>query len=99
MAVLKLREKNTAIKLHCILPCEGQDTAWTATAQMRYQHILSEADSVEYVKQLSAKNVCWSATNVWWILPLFYWLFTTERSVVERLLPSVTHKRRAGRLS
>lgn len=56
MAVLKLRERNTAIKLHCILPCEGQDAAWTATAQMRYQHILSEADSIEYVKRLYDKK-------------------------------------------
>lgn len=52
MAVLDLRERNTAVRLHCILPCEGQEITWTLPAQVRYKYILSEADSVEYVKRL-----------------------------------------------
>lgn len=52
MAVLALRERNQSVKLHCILPCEGQEIAWTVPAQIRYKSILSEADSVEYVKRL-----------------------------------------------
>ena len=52
MAVLDLRERNPAVKLHCVLPCEGQEDTWTIPAQVRYKYILSEADSVEYVKQL-----------------------------------------------
>lgn len=52
MAVLDLRERNPAIKLHCVLPCEGQEATWKLTAQVRYKYILSEADSVEYVKRL-----------------------------------------------
>ena len=56
MAVLDLRERNTAIKLHCVLPCEGQEVKWTPSAQVRYRHILSEADSVVYVKRLYDKK-------------------------------------------
>ena len=49
MAVLALREKNPAIRLHCILPCEGQERSWPAAAQIRYRYILSKADFIEYV--------------------------------------------------
>ncbi len=49
MDVLALRERNRAVKLHCILPCEGQEAKWTAPAQVCYRYILGEADSVEYV--------------------------------------------------
>ena len=56
MAVLDLRERNPAIKLHCVLPCEGQEIKWTTPAQVRYKHILSEADSAEYVKRLYDKK-------------------------------------------
>lgn len=49
MDVLALREKHRVIKLHCILPCEGQEVKWTVPAQVRYQYILDKADSVEYV--------------------------------------------------
>ena len=30
--VLDLRKKNTAMKLHAILPCEGQERKWTASS-------------------------------------------------------------------
>ncbi len=49
MAVLALREKNPSVKLHCVLPCEGQEGTWPAAAQTRYRYILSRADTVEYV--------------------------------------------------
>ena len=51
MAVLDLRGRNTAIRLHCVLPCEGQEVTWPTPAQVRYKYILSEADSVEYVNR------------------------------------------------
>lgn len=51
IAVLDLRERNPAIKFHCVLPCEGQETKWSTSAQVRYRDILREADSVEYVKR------------------------------------------------
>lgn len=52
IAVLDLRERNPAIKFHCVLPCEGQETKWSTSAQVRYRDILREADSVEYVKRI-----------------------------------------------
>ena len=55
-AVLELRERNPAIKLHCVLPCEGQEIKWTIPAQVRYKMILDEADSVEYVTRYYDRN-------------------------------------------
>lgn len=51
LIVLKLREKNPALKLHLILPHEGQADRWSEPAQERYHWILEQADSVEYVSQ------------------------------------------------
>lgn len=51
LIVLSLREKNPALQLHCVLPCEGQADKWEDCAQKRYYFILSQADSVEYVSR------------------------------------------------
>lgn len=40
LSVLKLREKNPAIKLHCILPCISQAEKWSAASRNRYHYIL-----------------------------------------------------------
>ena len=50
--VLGLREENPALRLHCVLPCQGQADRWSAPAQERYHAILRRADSVEYVSQV-----------------------------------------------
>lgn len=52
MAVLALKERNPAVRLRCVLPCEGQESAWTVPAQVCYKSILNKADSVTYVKRL-----------------------------------------------
>ncbi len=49
--ILSLREKNPALKLHCILPHEGQADKWSDSARERYHAILKQADSVEYVSR------------------------------------------------
>ena len=49
--VLTLREKNPALKLHCVLPHKGQADKWSDSARERYYSILKQADSVEYVCQ------------------------------------------------
>lgn len=49
--VLDLRKENPALKLHCVLPCEGQESKWTASAQERYRSILAQANEVIYVGQ------------------------------------------------
>ena len=54
--VLDLRKKNTAMKLHAILPCEGQERKWTASAQEHYRSILAQANEVIYVGQEYSRN-------------------------------------------
>ena len=49
LAVLALKRENPALRLHCILPCEGQADGWSASAQERYFSILEQADEVVYV--------------------------------------------------
>ena len=49
--VLDLRKENPALKLHCILPCEGQESKWSASAQELYRSILAQANEVIYVGQ------------------------------------------------
>ncbi|MBR4424841.1 MAG: DUF1273 family protein [Oscillospiraceae bacterium] len=54
--VLELRDKNPALKLHCILPCREQADKWSASARERYRKILDRADSVVYVNRSSGKT-------------------------------------------
>ena len=54
--VLALREKNPAIKLHCILPCTAQAEKWSASSRDLYRSILERADSVVYVSRDYHKN-------------------------------------------
>ena len=49
--VLDLKKKNPALRLRCILPCEGQEDAWPASEQERYRSILRQADEVIYVNR------------------------------------------------
>lgn len=49
--VLDLKKKNPALKLHAILPCEGQENKWSVSAQEIYHSILEQADEVVYVGQ------------------------------------------------
>ena len=49
--VLDLKEKNPALRLHCILPCEGQEHKWPASERERYHSILRQADGVIYVNR------------------------------------------------
>ena len=54
--VLSLRQKNPAVKLHCILPFVEQANHWSAFSRERYQAILSQADSVIYVSRTYTRN-------------------------------------------
>ena len=51
LAVLALKKGNPALKLHCVLPCEGQADGWSALAQELYSSILEQADEVVYVSR------------------------------------------------
>ena len=54
--VLDLKKKNSALKLHAILPCEWQESKWTASAQALYRSILEQADEVVYVNREYSAN-------------------------------------------
>ncbi len=56
LAVLALKKENPALKLHCILPCEGQADRWSASAQEVYFSILEQTDSVVYVGREYSKD-------------------------------------------
>ena len=56
LIVLSLREKNPAIKLHCILPCKEQADKWSASSRDLYHSILDRADSIVYVSRVYHKN-------------------------------------------
>lgn len=49
--ILALRTKKSTLKLHCVLPHEGQADLWNDSARKRYNSILEQADSVEYVSR------------------------------------------------
>lgn len=51
LSVLELRKETPALKLHLLLPHEGQADRWSDSAQERYRSILRQADFVEYVSQ------------------------------------------------
>ena len=51
LTVLALKQENPALKLHCVLPCEGQADEWSASARERYFSILEQADEVVYVSR------------------------------------------------
>lgn len=53
--VLALREKNSALKLHCILPCKTQADKRTPTSKDIHRSILEQADSIVYI---SRDSVC-----------------------------------------
>lgn len=51
LAVLALKKEHPALKLHCILPCEGQADGWSSSARELYHFILEQADKIVYVSR------------------------------------------------
>ncbi len=62
--VLDLRKKNPALKLHAILPCEGQESKWTVSAQEHYHSILKQANEVVHAGKEYSRN-CMLERNRW----------------------------------
>lgn len=56
LAVLALKKENPALKLHCVLPYEGQADQWSASARELYFSILAQADSVVYISREYSKD-------------------------------------------
>ena len=55
-AVLDLREEHPKLKLHCILPCVGQEKMWDPEIKKLYYSIIKQADSRVYVNRNYYKN-------------------------------------------
>ena len=51
LSVLALKKGNPALKLHCVLPYEGQADRWTASARELYFSILERSDDIVYVSR------------------------------------------------
>ncbi len=49
--VLALKKENPTLKLHCVLPCEGQADQWSVSARKLYFSILEQADDFMYVSR------------------------------------------------
>lgn len=62
MAVLERRKENPNLRLHCILPCPGQEEKWSPSSQERYRWILAQADSLTYVSTNFCKD-CYLKRN------------------------------------
>lgn len=54
--ILDLRENNSTLKLHCILPCTAQSAKWSAALRKQYRAILEQADSIIFVNRADKKN-------------------------------------------
>lgn len=49
LAIIELKEEGYPIKLHCAIPCLGQEKMWPQQSQNLYNEILSKADIVKVV--------------------------------------------------
>ena len=49
--IIDLRKKNPALRLHSVLPCEGQADSWSESAREQYYSLLEQADFIEYVSR------------------------------------------------
>ncbi len=56
LTVLASKKEDPALKLHCVLPCEGQADKWSVSAREVYFSILEQADSVVYVIREYSKD-------------------------------------------
>ncbi len=56
LAVLALKKETPALKLRCVLPCEGQADQWSASARELYYSILDQADDIVYVSREYSKD-------------------------------------------
>ena len=95
-AVLKLRENNPEIKLHCIIPHPGQETRWNRAAQDRYRAILALADDVQTLSPRYYDG-CLQARNRYLIDAAGYVLAVYDESGNGGTAMTVDYARRQGR--
>ncbi len=64
--VLEERKHNPDIHLICASPYEGFEKKWTIDEQLKYQHILSQADYVKFVCEHYSRS-CFQIRNVYMV--------------------------------
>lgn len=94
--VLKLRESNSEIKLHCIIPHPGQESRWNRAAQERYRAILALADDVQTLSQRYYSG-CLQERNKYLIHSAAYLLAVYDESGEGGTACTVNYARQQGR--
>ena len=94
--VLALREKNPAIKLHCILPCKTQADNWSSTSKTIYHSILERADSIVYVSREYHKT-CMMERNRFLVDHSDILLAVCQRIPRSGTIATVNYARNAGK--
>lgn len=61
-AVLSLKDKYSDLKLNLILPCQGQEKAWTSHQKQEYEIIKEQSDSIRVLSPFFY-NGCMQARN------------------------------------
>lgn len=56
LIVLELQKIMPEIKLHCVIPYEGQADDWSESSREQYHSILKQADTITYVHREYCKN-------------------------------------------
>lgn len=64
--VLNKQAHNKRIKLIAAIPCKGQESKWSQEAKIRYNNILSKADSVVYLAESYTDN-CMQERNMYMV--------------------------------
>ncbi|MCL2020110.1 MAG: DUF1273 domain-containing protein [Oscillospiraceae bacterium] len=62
-AVLELKKKYSLVKFIAVIPCIGQEKAWKESQQIKYRHILENADEVIYVSDTEYFDGCMQKRN------------------------------------
>lgn len=94
--VLNLRNKNPALKLHCILPCKTQAEKWSVSAQERYHKILAQADSILFTSRTYHPN-CMLERNRFMIEKASLLLVVYSGQARSGTSAAVRHAQRLGR--
>ena len=64
--VLRLRKKESGIKLVCAVPYEGVERDWSADWQRRFNAVLNDADLVRYICPQYSRD-CFRLRNEWMV--------------------------------
>ena len=61
-AVILLKMRDPAVKLHILIPCKDQTARWSDAQRSTYDFLVSKADDVEYVSE-EYKPTCMKKRN------------------------------------